>query len=381
MSTTIHGSSRTDILELIRRGGVTTRRHLVDITGLSRSVVAQAVSELIAEGLVAERTLKRTVGNAARGRPTSALGPAAQSGYIAAFDFGHRHIGCAIAGLDSAVSFEERMSFDVDRDARAAFRVAGDLLAAGLGQLGAVRADLRSMAIGIPHPVDKASGTVRAPASLSTWAGVAPAAVLARGLHCPVIIDNDANLGAWGEYLHGAGRDANSLFYIKAADGVGAGLVVDGVIFNGARGVSGEMGHVQVDPDGELCRCGRSGCLEAVYSSAAVRRRLGLAGAIHSDDPFVVTGANRAVFADAGRSIGRVVAQLCNFLDPDLVVFGGPLGAVGEPLLSGVREAFVEFGQVSAVREVPLRSADLGIRSELVGAIDRAVQAAWAATA
>jgi len=381
VSTTIHGSSRTDILELIRRGGVTTRRHLVDITGLSRSVVAQAVSELIAEGLVAERTLKRAVGHAARGRPTSALGPAAQSGYIAAFDFGHRHIGCAIAGLDSEIRFEERMSFDVDRDARAAVRVAGDLLSAGLEQLGASRGDLRAMAIGIPHPVDKASGTVRAPASLATWVGAQPATILARGLHCPVIIDNDANLGAWGEYLHGAGRDANSLFYIKAADGVGAGLVVDGVIFNGARGVSGEMGHVQVDPGGELCRCGRSGCLEAVYSSAAVRRRLGLADDIHSVDPFIVTGANRVVFTDAGRSIGRVVAQLCNFLDPDVVVFGGPLGAVGSPLLDGVREAFVEFGQVSAVREVPLRAAELGIRSELVGAVDRAVQAAWAATA
>jgi len=222
---------------------------------------------------------------------------------------------------------------------------------------------------------------VRAPASLATWVGAQPATILARGLHCPVIIDNDANLGAWGEYLHGAGRDANSLFYIKAADGVGAGLVVDGVIFNGARGVSGEMGHVQVDPGGELCRCGRSGCLEAVYSSAAVRRRLGLADDIHSVDPFIVTGANRVVFTDAGRSIGRVVAQLCNFLDPDVVVFGGPLGAVGSPLLDGVREAFVEFGQVSAVREVPLRAAELGIRSELVGAVDRAVQAAWAATA
>lgn len=381
MSTTIHGSSRTDILELIRRGGITTRRHLVEITGLSRSVVAQAVSELIAEGLVAERTLARAVGNASRGRPTSTLGPARQSGYIAAFDLGHRHIACAIAGLDSRVACEARISVDVDGDANAAFHAASDLLAAGLQQLGASRGDLRAMAIGIPHPVDKASGTVRAPASLSSWVGSAPANVLARGLRCPVIIDNDANLGAWGEYRHGAGKDTRSLFYIKAADGLGAGLVVDGVIFNGARGVSGEMGHVQVDPHGALCRCGRHGCLEAVFSSAAVRRRLGLGDGIYSDDPFVVTSANRAVFIDAGRSIGRVVAQLCNFLDPDAVVFGGPLGAVGEPLLAGVREAFVEFGQVSAVRDVPVHSAGLGIRSELVGAIDRAVQAAWAATA
>jgi len=372
----MHGNSRGDILELIRRGGVTTRRHLSELTGLSRSVVAQTVAELIAEGLVAERAAARAASS--RGRPTSALGPANRTGWIAAIDFGHRHAAIAITGLDGVVAWEQRVTTDVDGDAIAAFAIAGALLDAGLDRLGLRRADLTSVAIGIPHPVDKASGIVRAPASLPSWAGLSAPTQLGRGFTCPVLIDNDANLGAWGEYLHGAGRGTSSMLYIKVADGVGAGFVVDGTVFNGARGVGGEMGHVQVDPDGELCRCGRRGCLEAVYSSAAVRRRLSAIAPVAPGQPFEVTDATRPVFEQAGHAIGRVVAQLCNFLDPDAVVFGGPLGVVGEPLLDGVRAAFTEFGQVSAVRDVPVRTAALGVRSELVGAIDRAVQAAWA---
>lgn len=375
MSTTIHGSSRREILALIRRGDITTRRRLCELTGLSRSVVAQAVSELIAEGLVAERALVRDAASASRGRPTSVLGPVLHRGWVAAFDFGHTHVGLAIATLDSAIVFEERLQLDVDGDAVSAFRAATGLLDAGLERLGLRRSDLGALSIGIPHPVDKLTGVVRAPAGLASWSGVSPALHLAAGLSCPVLIDNDANLGAWGEYVRGAGRGLSSVLYIKAADGVGAGLVVDGVVFNGARGVSGEMGHVQVDPDGADCRCGRRGCLEAVYSSSAVRARL--QNPTVPGERFTVVPEDAAVFAEAGRSIGRVVAQLCNFLDPDVVIFGGPLGLVGEPLLAGVREAFVDYGQVSAVREVPVHPAALGVRSEIVGAIDRAVQAAW----
>lgn len=369
-----HGGSRGDILELIRRGSVTTRRHLSEITGLSRSVVAQTVAELIAEGLVAERALARPSGIASRGRPSSILHPASRTGWVAALDFGHAHVACAIAGFDSVVAYEERVRLDVDGDARAAFAVAGGLVDAGLARVGASRRSLGGLAIGIPHPVDKASGAVRAPARLASWAGALPAAHLARGMSCPVIVENDANLGAWGEYVRGAGRSASSVLYIKVADGVGAGLVVDNTVFNGARGVGGEMGHVQVDSHGPRCRCGRRGCLEAVYSAEPVRERLGLA----PGTPFAVTPQSAPVFADAGRSIGRVVAHLCNFLDPDAVVVGGELGMVGEPLLGGIREAFTEYGQVSAVRDVPLHGAEFGTRSELVGAIDRAVQVAWA---
>ena len=377
MSTTIHGSSRYSILELIRRGGVTTRRHLAEHTGFSRSVVAQVVAELIAEGLVVERALARSAGVVSRGRPTTVLHPAASAGWVAAFDFGHQHVGVAVAGLDSVIATEDRLEFDVDSDAPAALDAANTLLDAALVRLGARRSDLRAITIGIPYPVDKQTGIVRAPARLSSWASLAPAGYLGRGAACAVLIDNDANLGAWGEHLHGAGRGASSMLYIKIADGVGAGFIVDGVVLGGARGVGGEMGHVQVDPAGAVCRCGRFGCLEAVCSSAVVRRRIDPTGS--SAAPFELTAATRPVFEDAGRSIGRVVAPLCTFLDPDIVVFGGSLGAVGEPLLAGIRASLAEFGEVSAMREVPLATAALGIRSELVGAVDRAVHAAWAA--
>lgn len=373
-----HGGHRGAILELIRRGAAPTRRHVAEHTGLSRSSVAQAVAELIEEGLVVERM---SGPHGSRGRPTATLRAADRRGWVAAVDFGHRHVGVALAGLDARVLVERRVEFDVDGSASSAFDAARDLLDAGLRELGIRNGDLSAMAVAAPFPVVTA-GAVRAPGRLTSWANASPADALARGGGYPVIVDNDANLGAWGEHVHGAGRGLSSLLYIKAADGVGAGLVIDGVVFNGTRGVGGEMGHVQVDRAGERCRCGRTGCLEAVISPAAIRRRL---AAIAPGELFGAswspTEATRAVFVDAGRAIGRVAAQLCNFLDPDAVVVGGRLGVVGEPILQGMRDAFDEYREVSPIHDVRFLTAQLGERAEITGAIDRAVQRAWSAPA
>lgn len=372
--TLLQRSSRREIIEMIRREQSLTRRGIAERTGLSRSLVAQTVSELIAEGLVTELRLTAGRPNSSRGRPTAVLRPAAH-GWAAAIDVGHRHVALAIVRLDGRIAAERRAAVDVDAGAASALRTVDAMVAAALAELGLRTRDLLAVTIGVPFPVDGRRGLVHAPDRLPGWAEVVPTAHLPSLAGVPAIVDNDANLGAWGEYVQGAGREVENLLYVKAGDGIGAGLVVDGVVFHGARGVGGEMGHVQVDPAGPMCRCGRYGCLEAVASATAIRGRT--AGTHDGEGELRVDLVDETLLVDAGESIGIVLAQLCNFLAPDAVVVGGSLSAAGEPLLRGMRSSMRRFGQVAAVRDVPITASTLGVRAELAGAVDRAIDAAW----
>nr|MDT0666121.1 ROK family protein [Micromonospora sp. DSM 115978] len=156
-------------------------------------------------------------------------------------------------------------------------------------------------------------------------------------------VDNDANLGALAELTWGAGRGASGVAYIKAATGVGAGMVVDGRIHRGHTGTAGEIGHTTVDEHGPVCRCGNRGCLETFVGT---RILLDMLRASHGPDLSVLgmlalardgdAGCQRVV-ADAGRAIGVAVANLCNLVNPELVVVGGDLAAAGDLLLDPLR--------------------------------------------
>ncbi|MFB2580963.1 ROK family transcriptional regulator [Herbiconiux sp. P15] len=348
-----------DHLEYIRRAGRTTRRAIAEHTGLSRSVVAQSVAELIAQGLVVERKLAPTT--ARRGRPTAVLELAHQPGVVVACDLGHHHITVAISDLQSHVLTETRTVFPVDEGAAETFRAVHDLVAASLRRARSTLADVTAFGISFPFPVIMPSGALRAPVALPGWRDVNVADVRPAGFTGPLVYDNDANFGAWGERIHGASPELDNLLYVKLSHGVGAGLIVDGRLLSGARGTAGEMGHMQVEPGGALCRCGRRGCLETVVA------------------------ASLPDYHRAGLRVGRAIAQLCSFVDAEVLILGGQFGSSGGPLVEGVREAFARFtpggedgsAEAGALR-VDIRSASLGERSELVGIIDRTLTAAWA---
>jgi len=217
---------------------------------------------------------------------------------------------------------------------------------------------------------------------LPGWAGINAREALSRCLGLRVQVDNDANLGALAEASFGAGRGLADIVYVRLGSGVGAGVVVGGRLHHGASGLAGEIGHVQVRADGEVCRCGNRGCLETIASEGPIRALLGparghdvtrreLLDLVASGD----LGAVRVV-NDAGLAIGRVLADLCNALNPGAIVVGGELGEAGEPLLGGIREAVQRFalpGAAGAVRVVP---GELGERAEVLGALALVTQGA-----
>jgi predicted NBD/HSP70 family sugar kinase len=210
---------------------------------------------------------------------------------------------------------------------------------------------------------------------LPGWAGVSPRRELSRRLGVHVEVDNDANLGALAEVSFGAGRGLSDVIYLRLGSGLGAGLVIGGRLYRGAAGLAGEFGHVQARPEGEICRCGRRGCLETVVAAGALAAQL--RGAYGRDltarEIVELVAAGDAVatgvVAEAGRTIGRGLADICNALNPQAIIVGGEIGEVGEPLLGGIREVVDGHALPGVARAVEVKHAELGEHAEVLGAL------------
>ena len=139
-----------------------------------------------------------------------------------------------------------------------------------LQEAGIDRSQVIAAGVGIPGPIDHATGSVASSTILPGWSGVSAARELEQLLQIPVRVDNDANLGALGEVTYGAGQGLSDVVYVRLTSGIGSGLILGGRLHHGANGFAGELGHVQVRPEGIVCRCGNRGCLETVAAGDAL---------------------------------------------------------------------------------------------------------------
>lgn len=370
-------SRRLVLAELADRNPV-SQADLIRRTGLARATVAAVVTDLIAEG-----TLSEVEGVAGRpGRPARQVRLTPPAGIVAAVDFGHAHLAIALADQSDHILGELEEPLDVDPSPAAALDRAAQLLA-GLRDRTGIDRPVDLVVLGVPGPVDSRTGRLRAGTMLPAWTGWRPGEVLSTRIGLPVLVDNDANLGALGEHVYGAGRGRANLLYIKVSSGIGAGIILDGRLYRGSRGTAGEIGHIQVQENGPLCRCGSRGCLETL-SSAGAALRLMRAAEHHADldlagvqrllrrgDP----GATR-LFEDMGMTIGRVAAAMAANLDPELIVVGGPLVTDPGPLVTGMAAAVRRYTQPYVSDQLPVVGGTLGHRAGLLGAIALGLQAA-----
>ena len=260
-----------------------------------------------------------------------------------------------------------------------------------LGDLPAVIAGLiadpgpaSAIGVGVAGLVDTASGTLQ-------WMPHRPGTALALGgdlqrrLGIPVVVDNDANLTGLAEARLGAGVGHRMVLTVTVGTGIGGGLMIDGKIERG-RGHLGEIGHMTVDPAGPRCACGRVGCWEAVASGTALDRAArmlaasdhpgGLAGAGGEADGIDLVAAAGAGDQEAlaaveavAAALGRGLASLVAILDPDVIVVGGGVGAIGEPILGPARRAMMgAMPGGDHRRETPVVAARFGADAGLVGA-------------
>src|SRR3954469_14550699 len=364
--------NRLLVVDALRRKGEASRADLARLTGLSRTTVGSLVGELVDDRLVVELELNGS--SAGRRRPPVLLRLDPTAGIAAGIYFDHDEVRVALADLSSTILAEDRADTDVDHSAADSIEVAVAMLDRLRSGAGIDPAQIIGVGVALPGPVDRRTGKIGSAVILPGWAGVHAQKELERRLQLHVEVDNDANVGALAEASFGAGRGLSNIIYVMVGSGVGAGLVLDGRVHRGSAGLAGEIGHVQVRTDGAVCRCGNRGCLETVAGETALaallRPRLGrdvglqdLLELVGSGD----LGATR-VLRDAGTAIGRVVADLCNALNPEAIIVGGPLSVAGEPLLDGIREAVDRYA-LPAAAGVDVLLGELGERAEVVGAL------------
>jgi glucokinase len=211
---------------------------------------------------------------------------------------------------------------------------------------------------------------------------------------CPITLNNDAELGALGEWAYGAGRGEKNIAYIKVGSGVGAGLILNQQIYGGTTGAAGEIGHLTIDEDGPLCNCGNHGCLEAYAGGQAIAqqgRSLAKSGkrTLLSDIPIekitayeVAEAASRGdlgaqeILRKAGTSIGTAIAGLINLFNPSVVIVGGGVAQVGDILTTPIRQAVRERAMRASEQSVRITTGTLGRRSLLIGATVQAINIA-----
>ncbi|GAA4367397.1 ROK family transcriptional regulator [Actinomadura sp. NPDC048032] len=365
--------SRRAILDALNESFPATRQELSRRTGLAPSTVAGIVRGLLAEGLVEEHPAAERMG---RGRPSSPLSPHRPPGHLVGIDFGHTHVSAALASTSQEIVAEDRAPVDVDGSAGNALDRAGALVAGLLDRSGVAAGSVLRTVAGIPGPINQATGRIQSATILAGWAGVRPREELTARLGGEVLIANDAELAALAEHTHGAARNVSDLIYVKASHGIGAGLILAGRRYTGAYGASGEIGHTLIQEGGAQCRCGQRGCLESVVSIGEVWRQLIAAGLPLPERPddlsldaLVGNPVVARIVADAGRRLGRVLSDLCNALDPAMLVIGGELATGGDALLEGIRESLRRFAQPAISDRVQVRSSSLGARAALVGAL------------
>jgi glucokinase len=230
-------------------------------------------------------------------------------------------------------------------------------------RLGATSADIQAVGVGFPGHTHGAAGRVLMSSNLPGWNNYPLRDRLQEILGLPVVLDNDCNCAAWGEYRLGAGQGSRYMCYVTFSTGFGAGIVLDGKIYAGATGTAGEFGHTVVDPDGPECSCGRRGCVMSYASGIAISRmacehiRAGEATLLHTPGtpiPTQVSGeavahaaqqgdvVAREVLATAGRYFGFGLVSVVQVLNPDCIVLGGGLAHVGpllmDPCLATLRD-------------------------------------------
>lgn len=360
------------LFHVLREHPGISQRRLGALAEVDAATVSIIVAKLEAAGIV-RRAEARPSGRA--GRPGAALRIAAEAGIL--------------VGVSMEPDVIRLIATELDGTRRAMVEVPGSLaidaaiaaLENGLTQtiagLEAEGPAIRGIGIGLPGLVDPHGRLVFAP-NLG-WRDVALAEHLA-GLGVPVRVDNDSKAAALAEHLFGVCRGVRDFVYVNGHSGIGGGLHLMGELYRGENGFAGELGHMKIVPGGRPCGCGGRGCFEAYASERAIRADLAAAGrrfATLADIAAAADGGDPAVCAvlgEAGRHLGRGLANVINILSPRRVVLAGVLAVLAPYLLPPAREVIAGEALAAIWREAEIVVSGLGEDAVAMGGIALAMQ-------
>ncbi|WP_158889149.1 ROK family protein [Amycolatopsis anabasis] len=375
--------SLATVLDLVRSGIARTKPEIGRRAGLGRTVVTQRIAQLTECGLLEDGDL----GPSSGGRAPRELRFRARAGVVLAAELGATSIGVGITDLSGRVLAQHEEPADIGLGPESVLGHVEELFDRLLAEVDP--APIWGAGIGLPGPVEFATGRPSAPPIMPGWDGYPVRDRFAARFDAPVWVDNEVNAMALGELRAGSAKGQDDILYIKIGTGIGAGLVSGGRLHRGSQGCAGDIGHAAVADDPVVvCRCGNTGCLEAFAGGAALARD-GLAAAADGRSEFLarlreskgtITAADISAAAQhgdrtavelltqAGRLIGRLLATLVSFYNPALVIIGGGVSGAGDLLLAALRETVYRRSLPLATRELRIARSTLSDQAGLVGA-------------
>lgn len=368
-STPTRAATAGDVLQLVRDGSATTRTELGATTGLSRTAVAARLSALSALGLVAESD---DAGSGV-GRPPSRLAFNAAAGVVLCAAVGRSRTQLAVTDLAGDVLLARDVDQEVGPDPDGLMPLVAREFTDLLAGLGRSAPDVRGIGLSIPGTVRPDTLSSHASPIMAGWDGVRLDAYFAAFAPAPVLLENDTNVIALAERGGHLAGVANALI-VKASTGFGAGILAGGLLQHGALGAAGEIGHVKyAAARGRPCRCGETGCLEAIAGGWAIVRDMRESGreVAHIRDVVVlaVNGDSdaRDRIRDSGRHFGRVLAAAVTLLNPATIVVGGDMAPAYDMFVAGLRETVYRDASTIATRDLRIVAATFAAESGVRG--------------
>jgi glucokinase-like ROK family protein len=368
------------LLRLLRDEGPRSRAELGELAGMARSRLEAELVRLKQVGLVQEG------GKAAsRGGRRSTLVELSSFLHFGGIDLGATSIGVAVMNAELQVEGQVEEPMEIRLGPEAVLGRAGELLEKLARDQGV---QLTGVGVGVPGPVRFRDGMPVSPPIMPGWHEYPVRDILARRFGCPVLVDNDVNVMAVGEHWGGVAKSVDNYLFVKIGTGIGCGIMIRGQVYRGIDGCAGDIGHINVDPDGPVCACGNSGCLEAMFGGAALVRDALAAARSGSSPPLAERLAHkRAITAedvgqcaaegdpvaiglirDGGRRVGLVLAGLVSFFNPSMIVIGGGVAGLGHLLLAEIRGVVYRRSLPLATGNLPIVLSELGPSAGAVGA-------------
>jgi predicted NBD/HSP70 family sugar kinase len=381
------GTLADAVLHLIWQQRRISRAEIARRANLSRSTVSEIASALLSTRLIAEAG----VGVSRGGRRPIVLEFQDDACTILGVDIGATHVSVVLTNLRGRVLGWEHRDHPVRSDPEGTLALVAEFCRVCLKSWGGRRQHLVGIGVAVPSPVDPRHPERLSPIAMPQWRGRNGLEELRSQFKIPLLVDNDANLGALAEHWWGAGRGVDDFAYIKMATGIGLGHLIGGRIYRGSSGVAGEIGHLTIDPRGETCVCGNRGCLATLVGTQAL---VSLTTKLLPDFPdsvltqgeVTITAIEDAALADdplamqvvrtAAEHLGIAVAGLLNLMNPAAVILGGGLSRLGERLLGPLRETVHRRTFVGSLAASEIRTSPLGPGGIAIGAATMVLDAA-----
>ena len=379
------------IFRIIKNIGPLSRTEIVKKTGLSKSTVSVHTKKLLEMGLIKRAEVEnKSVGSVGRNREL--LKFAKDNGYIIAVDLGATSLDVALCNLDAEIIEVKQREVLVNNGPKTVMAQVDQLIKELLKSNSISQKKIFGIGMGVPGPVEFSRGLPVSPPIMPGWHLTPLKKILQEKYSCPAFIDNDVNVMAVGEKHAGLAQDISNFIFIKIGTGIGAGIICEDKLYRGSKGCAGDIGHIGIEGEEELCPCGNKGCLEVVAAGPAIAKKAKAAarnresefllallnekGDITAEDVGqAVKNNDRAsieIVKSSGQKIGQVVSRLVNFYNPSLIIIGGGVAKIGNYLISAVKEEVLRRSTSLAVQDLKI---ELSQKNDEIGVIGAAAMA------